>query len=621
MSSLDLLDTTEQAGGMFGAQYVPKDAWDIMGQGAVSMAMPTSLGKLWDKKSLAERDAEVSKRFGKSVDDLIGMGTLEGLSLREGLDEERGIRLDALISEGRKKQDPLWKDIKTTQELKDEVSLLGKQEEEKFSSNIGQANSTSAKVFGIGGAALSSVVTDPINLATLPFGAGASMGILRAMGTEALLNMGIEAAEIPLYKEWADRVGRKYGVQEAAMDVATAGLGAAGIVGALKAAGKGVSLIRGQSMQYLDKLAASKNLPSEVRDAAKYQSRVAHVDEEIPFGDIGDSSSVATHRQALDETRKALNEGRQPQYSETVQRFSKDLEEPANVKQVETFRTITNADDTTKKVPMLVSKGQVGEPIRKPRDVVDFVISKGGINSDDANIGDIKNFDLKGMNKGNSGLLMRKKGKDLDDLREAAEEAGYLPPDSTVNDLLNAIDNTVRGQPVFSTKNLDEVSRYNEAVASNQGNDVLDAETYNVYESLKRRGTQGVSKDEMRAIAEKHLKSTNDDTLDDFIDDFLERQAIKEYDGLSSEEVSLVKNSQSPITPAKRSFEQVERQLEEVEKPEIAAALEAQFRAMAKDLPDEIVLTERGEVKLSDLLDEFDDAEVEVNAVKSCGLK
>lgn len=620
MSSLDLLETTEQSGGLYGAQYVPKDAWDIMSEGATSMALPTSLGKFWDKRSVAERDAEISKRFGKPIDEMIGLGTIEALAYREKADDVRNTRLDAMIQEGRKKADPQWKDIKTTAELRDEVSLLGKEQEAAFGETIAQANSTKAKVLGLGGAALSSVVTDPINLATLPFGAASGMGILRAMGTEALINSAIEAAEIPLYKAWADRVGRKYGVEEAAMDVATAGFGAGAIVGTLKGIGKAYSLARGESMQRLDKIAAAQNVPSEARDAAKYMSRVAHVDEEIPFPDIGKVATIE-NRQALDETRKAFFENRAPEYSKISEKFSRDLEEPDNIKLIEKERTVYKADGTVERKPMLVVKGQMGTPIRKPRDIIDFIISKGGIKTDDANIGDVKDFDLKAMNKGNKGVLLRKNGGKLDDLRESAVEAGYLPEGATVPDLLNAIDSSARGTPVFSTKDAAEVADFMDATASNAGNDVLDNETYQVYEALKRRGTTGVTSDEMRAIAEKHLKSDSEDTLDDTITDYLERQGMKEYDGLTVAEAKTVKASQINTSPVAKTYDEVNRILEEIEKPEVMSALEAQYRQLVKDFPDETILTENGEVKLSDLMDEFEDAEAEVTAVKSCGLK
>lgn len=608
MSSLDLLNTQEQAGGLFGAPYVPKDAWDIASEGVASMALPSSLGAMWDGNALSERDAEIEKRFGKSVDELTGVkSNLQ--SIRETgysndqIKKMRESKIDSLIEAGRKQNDKNWLGIKTSSEVRDEVSQLGKEQEERFSRSIQQANSTTAKVVGIGASALSSIITDPINLATLPFGASASLGMMRAIGLEALINAGIEAAEIPLYKQWADRVGRKYGVSEAALDIGTAGLGAGALTGIIRGVGALGRMALGTSMEKLDKLAASQNIGSDVKDAIKYQSRVAHVDEEMPWPptkNIPERQQVAENRSALNETQSAFYNNRNPRYSETVQRFAAPLEKP---------------------------RAEAPGFIVKPEDIIEFIIKRGGIKIGDANIGDIKLADLKVFNKGYSGALMKKKGKNLDDLREAAEEAGFLPPNSTVTDLINAIQDTAQGQHVFSVNDADEVVKYREGVSSTRGEDIIDSETGEVYKILKDQGVGGVSADEMRAIAKAHLQSKNpDETLEDAVADYLERQGMQEFDGLSDNQVSLVKKSQAESNaaigkPRSQDIKEVEKALDEAVDPQVLAGLEARFAAMVKENPDEVVLNDLGqEVRLSDILDEFDELEEEVKAVKSCGV-
>lgn len=62
--------------------------------------------------------------------------------------------------------------------------------------------------------------------------------------------------------------------------------------------------------------------------------------------------------------------------------------------------------------------------------------------------------------------IRRKDGKDIDTVREAMVEAGYLDEDTTVNDLLDAIDRAARGEDIFSKFDISEdVVRYEAALA------------------------------------------------------------------------------------------------------------------------------------------------------------
>lgn len=89
--------------------------------------------------------------------------------------------------------------------------------------------------------------------------------------------------------------------------------------------------------------------------------------------------------------------------------------------------------------------------------LVEFIASKGGIDPKDALIGDVRSL-IDGKNKfiPGFGTLIRPKGMRLDKLREAAVEAGYLQDadysqqsTSTISDLLEALDQEVRGKHVY----------------------------------------------------------------------------------------------------------------------------------------------------------------------------
>jgi hypothetical protein len=69
--------------------------------------------------------------------------------------------------------------------------------------------------------------------------------------------------------------------------------------------------------------------------------------------------------------------------------------------------------------------------------------------------------ELKAMDRAD--LINEENGIHIDYMRELAEEAGYLPEGSTVNDMLNAIDREARGEPVYSSQDQNEVLDYQNA--------------------------------------------------------------------------------------------------------------------------------------------------------------
>lgn len=56
--------------------------------------------------------------------------------------------------------------------------------------------------------------------------------------------------------------------------------------------------------------------------------------------------------------------------------------------------------------------------------------------------------------------IRRNEGREIDTMREALEEAGYLPEGATINDLLDAIRKEADGQKVYSQDDAYEVARY-----------------------------------------------------------------------------------------------------------------------------------------------------------------
>lgn len=105
--------------------------------------------------------------------------------------------------------------------------------------------------------------------------------------------------------------------------------------------------------------------------------------------------------------------------------------------------------------------------------------------------------ELKAMDRAD--LINEASGIDIDYMRELAEGAGYLPENSTVNDLLNAIDREARGEPVYSEQDANEVL---EIQSAQQWADWLSENGVDIFESDQRK---------LKAAIAKVTRTTNAD--------------------------------------------------------------------------------------------------------------
>lgn len=103
--------------------------------------------------------------------------------------------------------------------------------------------------------------------------------------------------------------------------------------------------------------------------------------------------------------------------------------------------------------------GSVSAGIRLPRgggyaqDLISFLNSKGGLKE----TGDLRAMDLHKLPGVGRNRLLRPSGLSLDYAREAAEEAGYLNSGSDISDLLEALDRSARGTPIYPAEMRPEI--------------------------------------------------------------------------------------------------------------------------------------------------------------------
>jgi hypothetical protein len=158
--------------------------------------------------------------------------------------------------------------------------------------------------------AIGGAFTDPVNIISLPIGAGRALGqgIARVMAKEALINMGVEAASQPAIAENYAALERDFTAGNAAFNIATAGAGAALIRGGIEIAPKAYDWTREGTAALVDKLRAKPNRTPDENAALHVLEAELEVRQSNPF--TNDSRGTATHDARLAEAMDDLQAGR-----------------------------------------------------------------------------------------------------------------------------------------------------------------------------------------------------------------------------------------------------------------------------------------------------------------------
>lgn len=193
---------------------------------------------------------------------------------------------------------------------------------------------------------LGAMFFDPLNVATLPFGAGASRSLLKTIFIEAGINAGIEAASQPFVAEWQNKIGNQYGFTDAIENVGMAAIFGGGVPLAGRA-------IRG-GVEAFDGISATLKKYGKIEEAASadYMARVAHIQGSVvPYSEV--------HIRALYETNEAILNGRHINPEKTDVPIPKHTDDPSMRSTVERFNdTDAIADDVAER---LRARGQIVE--------------------------------------------------------------------------------------------------------------------------------------------------------------------------------------------------------------------------------------------------------------------
>jgi len=206
---------------------------------------------------------------------------------------------------------------------------------------------------------------------------------------------------------------------------------------------------------------------------------------------------------------------------------------------------VSDEKNTTKRLSAPPADIKVNTPKQRqgkkgPLSLIEFIAQRGGIDPRDPLIGDVRmilgtpNRYMRGY-----GMLIRPGGKYLDNLHEAAVEAGYLHDEarnsggvaqSTTTDLLNLLDGELRGQKAYSDNDRDEVANRQDMKDAKAQAEQL-ARAQDEVRAVAKRDGYNASDEQVRRAAEASL--VNDADPIDALVDILERDAIADRDDLA----------------------------------------------------------------------------------------
>jgi hypothetical protein len=196
---------------------------------------PATLGEIWNAewaRSALDTLTGVGRPYQDSYDELVqGIEAAAGSDIATYAAQQKvrlgggntrdqniaalGVLADTLPEERSQPLQPL-KDVR--KRAAEKAQALEKESGDVAAGTYGLTGTATAFLAGVARQAL-----DPVNLATLPLGAGPGMGALRAIGAEALAAAGTQAAQEPIIQAERGRLGLEAGFSQGALNVAQAG--------------------------------------------------------------------------------------------------------------------------------------------------------------------------------------------------------------------------------------------------------------------------------------------------------------------------------------------------------------------------------------------------------------
>lgn len=351
------------------------------------------------------------------------------------------------IKELKEQDSEKYSGLMTNEEILETAQGKARATKADFENVASRATDDTAFYGGIIGS-FGGAMTDPINVITMPIGASASSGILRAIGTEALIQAGVETAAQPTVFAWQKELGQEYDLGDAATNV----MGAAVLGGAFTGVARGARPTAQATFALMQK---SKTFNTAQKGASGYLSRVAHFREADPNPRVvdelhtntvevvdkvvraGDNPSIAD----LPMTNKAFN-----QIDTVNTRGLSDVQKQTALDVEKFHKPSIDADAISIKseldTAVQSSKLLQGEFSRQTG-LITRIRQKGGISTTSGFSGELKDI----FEGGTGAFTIKKGGAELDTLARELQDEGFITPrvgdEATPQDLLDALTSQV----------------------------------------------------------------------------------------------------------------------------------------------------------------------------------
>lgn len=332
MSILGLIDQSKQDAGPGGIEAPSTTLWDVASAAVDSTARNYLFNSenLFTNRELDARDEKYKQLTGRDLySDVAQTLPMEQRLKFSPQMFDKGNKnlqepIDAYLATLRAQDPEKYGAIFNSQEITGEVQRKAKEALLK-QGKVSAGATGAANIFGQLAGGVAASFADPVNLATLPIGAGMAASIFKTALVEAGANAAVEVASYPFIKKWQDELGQEYGASQFAEGVGLSMVFGGAMGAGMKIGGKALDKITLPNSAKLaeirsklvDMQADSAKVETlklsqpidEVVQALRHEERRLHI-QESDLSKYSDAVDPAVHEKALAEVDAALNEGR-----------------------------------------------------------------------------------------------------------------------------------------------------------------------------------------------------------------------------------------------------------------------------------------------------------------------
>lgn len=228
------------------------------------------------------RDApEVKSAIAARQKEFIDLPDASQYAKRKDIEEEEAAKYAAKLRE----QNPeKYGSLLTNEEIEKNAQERARTSQKKFEEVAAGATGFASTAGGLAGSVVGGA-TDPVNMLTMAFGAGAARSIFQAAAIEAGINAATEAAIQPVVADWQNEIGNEYGLGDALENIASAGVfggllgGGAQAIGKLATRARAVEAPNVSTREVMTDIQLDSRISTEIKAAAREIEIEAHLKE------------------------------------------------------------------------------------------------------------------------------------------------------------------------------------------------------------------------------------------------------------------------------------------------------------------------------------------------------